>query len=90
MAYINGKDDFLVALKGEKGDTGAKIVSTVLIGQDENGGNIYKQTFDDGTTAEFVAPKGDKGGMVASVSGETLLLTPQGASVSGETLILTT
>ena len=47
--------------KGDKGDTGAKIVSTELIGQDENGGNIYKQTFDDGSTATFTAPKGDKG-----------------------------
>lgn len=47
--------------QGEKGDTGAKVVSTVLTGQDENGGNIYEQTFDDGTRAEFVAPKGDAG-----------------------------
>ena len=48
-------------IRGEKGDTGAKIVSTELVGQDENGGNMYKQTFDDGTTATFTAPKGDKG-----------------------------
>lgn len=41
-----------------KGKTGAKIVSTELIGQDENGGNIYKQTFDNGSTATFVAPRG--------------------------------
>lgn len=47
--------------QGEKGDTGAKIVTTTLIGQDENGGNIYEQTFDDGSTAQFVAPKGDAG-----------------------------
>ena len=53
--------------KGDKGDTGAtgatgaKIVSTVLQGQDANGGNIYKQTFDNGATATFTAPKGEKG-----------------------------
>lgn len=57
---LNGKD-VLVFLKGNKGDTGAKIVSTVLVGQDENGGNIYEQTFDNGTKARFVAPKGEKG-----------------------------
>lgn len=47
--------------KGEKGDTGAKLVSQVLQGQDADGGNIYLQTFDDGTTAYFTAPKGEKG-----------------------------
>lgn len=46
---------------GEKGDTGAKLVSQVLIGQDANGGNIYQQTFDDGTTATFTAPRGERG-----------------------------
>lgn len=50
-----------VGEKGEPGETGAKVVSTELVGQDENGGNIYKQTFDDGTTANFTAPKGEKG-----------------------------
>lgn len=53
--------------KGDKGDTGntgatgAAIVSTVLQGQDANGGNIYLQTFDNGSTATFTAPKGSKG-----------------------------
>ena len=47
--------------KGDKGDTGAKIVSTELIGHTSDGGNIYKQTFDDGSTATFIAPKGDNG-----------------------------
>ena len=47
--------------KGDNGATGATIVSTVLQGQDTNGGNIYKQTFDNGSTANFTAPKGDKG-----------------------------
>lgn len=46
---------------GVDGATGAKLVSQVLQGQDANGGNIYLQTFDDGTTATFTAPKGDKG-----------------------------
>lgn len=44
-----------------KGETGAKIVSTEFQGQDANGGNIYKQTFDNGSTAIFTAPKGAKG-----------------------------
>ena len=41
----------------ENGDL--KIVSTELIGQDENGGNIYQQTFGNGDTAEFTAPRGE-------------------------------
>jgi hypothetical protein len=49
------REEWLLSLKG------AMIVSTELIGQDENGGNIYRQTFDNGVTNEFVAPKGDKG-----------------------------
>ena len=44
-----------------KGATGAKIVSTEFQGQDANGGNIYKQTFDNDYTAMFTAPKGAKG-----------------------------
>lgn len=48
-------------LKGKDGATGAKLVSQVLVGQDASGGNIYKQTFNDGTTAIFVAPKGEQG-----------------------------
>ena len=47
--------------QGEKGDTGAKIVSTEFVRQDDNGGNVYKQTFDNGVTNEFTAPKGEKG-----------------------------
>jgi hypothetical protein len=38
--------------------TGAKIVDTVYIGVDENGGNVYKQIFDNGTENYFTAPKG--------------------------------
>lgn len=48
-------------IQGEKGGTGAKLISQVLQGQDENGGNIYLQTFDDGTTATFTAPRGMQG-----------------------------
>lgn len=55
--YINGED----GQDGQDGATGAKLVSQILQGQDASGGNIYKQTFDDGTTAYFTAPKGDKG-----------------------------
>ena len=50
----NGKD-------GADGKTGAKLVSQVLQGQDAQGGNIYKQTFDDGTVAYFTAPRGEQG-----------------------------
>lgn len=50
-----------VVLAGEKGATGAKVVSTELTGTTADGGNIYTQTFDDGTTATFIAPKGDNG-----------------------------
>lgn len=37
------------------------VKSTVLIGQDENGGNIYEQTFGDNTKVRFVAPRGIDG-----------------------------
>lgn len=57
--------------QGETGATGAKIVSTELQGQDENGNNIYLQTFDDGTTATFIAPRGPTGsGTQVTVGGE--------------------
>lgn len=46
---------------GKRGATGAKVIKTELQGQDVNGGNIYLQTFDDGTTATFIAPKGVDG-----------------------------
>ena len=46
---------------GEPGPTGASIVSTVLTGQDAQGGNVYTQTFDNGATATFTAPKGPQG-----------------------------
>lgn len=61
MAYINGNEKFLIALKGDKGDkgdVGATVVKLELVGQDANGGNIYRQTCSDGSTFEFVAPKG--------------------------------
>ena len=54
----------IYAQQGEKGDTGAtgaKIVSTDLIGHTDGGDNIYQQTFDNGTKARFIAPKGDDG-----------------------------
>ena len=46
---------------GPVGKTGASIVSTLLVGQDEQGGNIYEQIFDNGMTARFVAPRGIQG-----------------------------
>lgn len=54
---IKGKD----GADGKDGKTGAKIVSQIFAGNDSDGGNIYKQTFDDGTEAYFTAPKGEKG-----------------------------
>lgn len=48
---IKGKD-------GAQGKTGAKIISQELVGKDENGGNIYEQTFDDGSKFRFTAPRG--------------------------------
>ena len=56
----------MLAIKGDKGDkgdkgTGASVVSTEFIGMDESGGNTFRITFDDGSYAEFVAPKGEKG-----------------------------
>lgn len=54
----------IYAQQGEKGDTGAtgaKIVSTDLIGHTDGGDNIYQQTFDNGSKARFIAPKGDSG-----------------------------
>lgn len=50
--------------KGKDGNDGkdaAKLVRQVLRGTDERGGNIYLQTYDDGSTFVFTAPKGDKG-----------------------------
>lgn len=46
---------------GKDGKTGTKIISQTFQGTDANGGNVYLQTFDDGTTATFVAPKGPQG-----------------------------
>lgn len=54
----------IYAKQGEKGDTGAtgaKIISTDLIGHTDGGDNIYQQTFDNGSKAKFIAPKGDSG-----------------------------
>lgn len=53
-----------------RGPSGAKVVSTVKIGEDTDGGYKYRQTFDDGQTAEFTAPRGPAGtGNVSSVAG---------------------
>ena len=40
---------------------GAKIIKTEHVDTDENGGYVYEQTFNDGSTAQFIAPKGEKG-----------------------------
>jgi hypothetical protein len=50
------EEEWIASLNGENG---SKIISTVLVGQDENGNNIYRQSFDNGFSNDFVAPKGD-------------------------------
>lgn len=47
-------------IRGPEGPTGAKITKTELVSETSSG-NKYKQTFDNGTTAEFIAPKGPQG-----------------------------
>ena len=58
--------------KGEKGATGAKLVAMVPDPANTGDGNKYTMYFDDGTVAEFVAPRGEKGG-----TGEDYVLTEQ-------------
>lgn len=54
-------------LKGDRGDTGAKVISTVLKEKDANGDYIYEQTFDDGSTSTFISPKGADGATGAKI-----------------------
>lgn len=61
MAYVGNGRILPITMKGDKGDTGAKIVSTELVGTEANGDKRYRQTFDDGSTSEFISPKGDRG-----------------------------
>lgn len=56
-----GEPGIGIGPKGDPGKDGAKIVSTELTGQDANGGNIYTQIYDDGSTTTFTAPKGNDG-----------------------------
>jgi hypothetical protein len=72
LGQVKGAD----GSNGVDGKNGAKLVSQILQGQDEQGGNIYKQTFDDGTIAFFVAPKGERGEKGESFNGVTVD-TPQ-------------
>ena len=60
--------------RGFVGATGAKLVNRVLQGQDVFGGNVYLDTFDDGTTATFTAPKGEdgSGGGIGLIRGDLL------------------
>ena len=73
-----------VKVRGEDGATGAKLVSQVLKGQDANGGNIYEQTFDDGTKATFIAPKGEDGkqGPKGDVGGTAPVVQETGQSTT--------
>ena len=47
--------------KGPKGEDGTRIVATEWVGTDENGGNIYRHIFSDGSSYTFVAPRGEIG-----------------------------
>ena len=53
--------------KGERGFTGAKIISTELKEIDENEDYVYEQTFDDGSTSTFISPKGADGATGAKI-----------------------
>lgn len=53
---------------GAKGADGGRIVSQEFYTEDESGGYVYKQTFDDGTVAYFTAPKGQQG--IQGIQGE--------------------
>ena len=77
--------------KGDNGKDGAKIVSTELTGQDENGGNVYLQTFDNGSTANFTAPKGEKGekGEAGATYYAHRLLCSESASVDDSPIDIT-
>lgn len=81
IAVANGFDgtevEWLASLAG------AKIVSTELIGQDENGGNIYRQTFDNGFTSTFVAPKGAEGSTLAKGDDGRGIMLIQKTATSG-------
>lgn len=46
---------------GADGATGAKIVSMTFTGVDAAGGNTYTMVFDNGTSAQFIAPRGGQG-----------------------------
>lgn len=71
-----------------KGNTGARIVNTELVGQDENGGNIYKQTFDNGVMAFFVAPRGEKGdtGTVENITPQSIGAVPIERTINNKQL----
>lgn len=47
--------------QGPKGEDGTRIVATEWVGPDENGGNIYRHIFSDGSSYTFVAPRGEIG-----------------------------
>ena len=65
--YLQLDDEGLVKkelgyIKGDRGPAGSKLVSIEDITEPEClYGNRYKLTYDDGTTAEFVAPRGESG-----------------------------
>ena len=64
-----------------------KIKSSALIGQDENGGNIYELTFGNGEKTRFIAPKGidgvilndgDNFGLAVDEKGDLYIYTKDG------------
>ena len=57
----DGTSSNFTVYNGEKGDTGAQITGYEFLGEDKNGGYVYKLIFDNGVSVEFTAPKGNKG-----------------------------
>ena len=59
---VEGQTDYQYKdLQGSAGKNGVGISSIVYKGKDSAGGNVYTINLTNGTTAEFTAPKGDKG-----------------------------
>ena len=50
-----------LGLQGPKGDYGARIKSTTYLNTDAAGGNVYRQTYVDGSVFDFTAPRGPQG-----------------------------
>ena len=66
MKYvIDGKrTQYYIVRQGERGESGkdgSQITSMDYVGETEDGGYIYRMTFDNGYSQDFIAPKGKDG-----------------------------